>query len=73
MKLEILVNNRFELYNFDSNLIYIETDVAYVLFLSLVCHTYVSIEISRPRNCKQWLEYQQCWSNHYFGIDGLSN
>jgi len=30
MKLEKLDGNRFELYNFDSNAVYYQTDVAYV-------------------------------------------
>jgi hypothetical protein len=36
MKLENLDDNKYELYNFDSNVAYWETDVAYVFFVRFV-------------------------------------
>ena len=47
--------------------------MANILFERFVYLSCVSIFLLMPRNCKQWLQYQQCWENHKFRIDGLED
>jgi hypothetical protein len=47
--------------------------VAYDLFICFIYLPYVSILLSRPRNSKQWLEYQQCWENQSYRIVGIGD
>jgi len=70
MKLEKLDTKKNLLYNFETTL---GIKKKYVLrFVSVFCLSFLCFNsLFRPRNCKHWLEYQQCFVNNRFRIEGL--